>query len=76
MHLISNGPFSKLINFCQKVFNSTATGNFSSPVALARDITIASEDAFFGEPELKFSAGAVATLTASTQLHRPVEVNK
>src|SRR5262249_35378466 len=31
-------------------------------LALACDITIASEDAFFGEPELKFGAGIVAML--------------
>src|SRR5262249_642621 len=31
-------------------------------LALACDITIASEDAFFGEPELKFGAGIVALL--------------
>jgi enoyl-CoA hydratase/carnithine racemase len=31
-------------------------------LALACDITIASEDAFFGEPELKFGAGIVALI--------------
>ncbi len=31
-------------------------------LALACDITIASEDAFFGEPELKFGAGIVAMI--------------
>jgi enoyl-CoA hydratase/carnithine racemase len=31
-------------------------------LALACDITIASDDAFFGEPELKFGAGIVAML--------------
>src|SRR6185437_13211325 len=31
-------------------------------LALACDITIAAEDAFFGEPELKFGAGIVALL--------------
>ena len=31
-------------------------------LALACDITIAAEDAFFGEPELKFGAGIVAMI--------------
>src|SRR5262249_56181411 len=31
-------------------------------LALACDLTVASEDAFFGEPELKFGAGIVAMI--------------
>src|SRR5579883_916793 len=38
------------------------TGAAAWELALACDMTIASEDAFFGEPELKFGAGIVAMI--------------
>ena len=37
-------------------------------LALACDVTIAAEDAFFGEPELKFGAGIVVMIVTNALL--------